>query len=283
MGYECPEGDLDKFVRTTTSISSRASSNATTPATNEETGSDSTVVGTDEESSSGSESEKSTSTSRSDNSFTLVERKNKKAIRKAQKKSKTDRSSPVRDMEIDMFQKAFCCYDSGRPIDSRTGHHHAAVRVADDGIKITYSNVETFRSLNKYLIDSKIKFHTYALEEERKVKAVIRDIPTDFDTDDIKSDLLSQGYPVQSVHRLCRRDGSPLWLVMAILPRTEEARQIFEKLSKFAAFQVLGLKLRTRGAALASVTAASGTAMPQQTVMRILGACLALTSGVPAH
>ncbi|GBP36447.1 Nucleic-acid-binding protein from transposon X-element [Eumeta japonica] len=111
-------------------------------------------------------------------------------------------------------------------------NYSKAVRVADDGIKITCPDVETFRSLNRYLVDSKVKFHTYALEEERKVKAVIRGIPADFNTDDIKSDLLNQGFPVQSVHRLCRRDGSPLWLVLAVLPRTEEARSIFANLSK---------------------------------------------------
>ncbi|GBP50385.1 hypothetical protein EVAR_32630_1 [Eumeta japonica] len=56
----------------------------------------------------------------------------------------------------------------------------------------------TFRNLNinnKYLIDNKVKFHTYALEDERKLKAVIRGVPADFDINDIKSDLLNQGFP----------------------------------------------------------------------------------------
>ncbi|GBP35322.1 hypothetical protein EVAR_20695_1 [Eumeta japonica] len=63
------------------------------------------------------------------------------------------------------------------------------------------------------------------LEEERKLKAVIRGIPTDFPVDEIKP-TLRPGFPVHSVHRLCRRDGSPLWLVLAVLPRTEEAKNI---------------------------------------------------------
>ncbi|GBP94791.1 Nucleic-acid-binding protein from transposon X-element [Eumeta japonica] len=41
-----------------------------------------------------------------------------------------------------------------------------AVRVADDNIKITVPDVETFRKLNKYLIENNIQFHTYALDEE---------------------------------------------------------------------------------------------------------------------
>ncbi|GBP67593.1 Nucleic-acid-binding protein from transposon X-element [Eumeta japonica] len=107
-----------------------------------------------------------------------------------------------------------------------------AVRTADDGIKMFCPDVETFRSLNKYLVDSKVQFHTYALEEERKIKAVIRGIPTDFPVEEIQNDLCGQGFPVHAVHRLCRRDGSPLWLVLAVLPRTEEAKNIFNQLNK---------------------------------------------------
>ncbi|GBP90494.1 Nucleic-acid-binding protein from transposon X-element [Eumeta japonica] len=110
-------------------------------------------------------------------------------------------------------------------------NYSKAVRTADDGIKIHCPDVETFRSLNKYLVDFKIQFHTYALEEERKLKAVIRGIPTDFPVDEIQADLCGQGFPVHSVHRLCRRGGSPLWLLLAVLPRNEEAKNIFNNLN----------------------------------------------------
>ncbi|GBP67655.1 hypothetical protein EVAR_98710_1 [Eumeta japonica] len=129
MGYECPESDLDKFVRTTTPVSSRASSQASSPASSQNssrshspvkgknkrnrksssssdedaigTSSDSTVVGTDE-----SESESGKSSSKTDDSFTLVKGKNKNQVRKAQKKSKLEHSSPVPDMEVAMPEKA---------------------------------------------------------------------------------------------------------------------------------------------------------------------------------
>ncbi|GBP79850.1 hypothetical protein EVAR_89289_1 [Eumeta japonica] len=123
-------------------------------------------------------------------------------------------------------------------------NYNKAVRTADDGIKIHCPDVETFRSLNKYLVDFKIQFHTYALEEEHKLKAVIRGIPTDFPVDEIQADLCGQGFPVHSVHRLCRRDGSPLWLVLAVLPRTEEAKNIFNNLNT-----VCGLGYPSRGPA----------------------------------
>ncbi|GBP88720.1 Probable RNA-directed DNA polymerase from transposon BS [Eumeta japonica] len=111
-------------------------------------------------------------------------------------------------------------------------NYSKAVRTADDGIKIHCPDVETFRNLNKYLVDSKVQFHMHALEEERKLKAVIRGIPTDFPVDEIQADLCGQGFPVYSMHRLCRKGGSPLWLVLAVLPRTEEAKNIFNNLNR---------------------------------------------------
>ncbi|GBP46774.1 hypothetical protein EVAR_10741_1 [Eumeta japonica] len=79
-------------------------------------------------------------------------------------------------------------------------NYNKTVRTADYGIKIHCPDVETFRSLNKYLVDFKVQFHTYALEEERKLKAVIRGIPTDFPVDEIQADLCGQGFPVHSEH-----------------------------------------------------------------------------------
>ncbi|GBP77247.1 Nucleic-acid-binding protein from transposon X-element [Eumeta japonica] len=77
-----------------------------------------------------------------------------------------------------------------------------------------------------------VQFHTYALEEERKIKVVIRGILADFPVEEIKADLCDQAFPVLSVHRLCRRDGTPLWLVLAVLPRTEEAKNLSRTLNK---------------------------------------------------
>ncbi|GBP11721.1 Nucleic-acid-binding protein from transposon X-element [Eumeta japonica] len=66
-------------------------------------------------------------------------------------------------------------------------NYSKAVRTVDDDIKIHCPDVETFRSLNKYLVDFKVQFHTYALEEVRKLMAVIRGIPTDFPTEEAKN------------------------------------------------------------------------------------------------
>ncbi|GBP34321.1 hypothetical protein EVAR_7372_1 [Eumeta japonica] len=74
-----------------------------------------------------------------------------------------------------------------------------------------------------------IQFHTYALEEERNLKAVIRGNPVDFITDDIQFNLFNQD-------SLCTRCTESLvvtdylWLFLAVLPKIEEAKLIFKNL-----------------------------------------------------
>ncbi|GBP67638.1 hypothetical protein EVAR_98693_1 [Eumeta japonica] len=278
MGYECPESDLEKFVKAATPVPSRAATPATSASSSraqspvkskgkrraissssgeDSAGSDCTVVGSDEESGSvtntwdsGSAGRSSRSRTNFDASFSLVQGKNKKAVRKTVKKSKLNNQPEVKvnadDMEVEAAQappyaasaapsqlaqgqaatSAQMVTDGAQsrsgvkpaappkakippPIFLRKGanfvkisadctrlhiNYSKAVRVADDGIKMICPNVETFRSLNKYLVDNKVQFHTYALEEERKIKAVIRGIPADFALDDIKTTYVVKAF-----------------------------------------------------------------------------------------
>ncbi|GBP67542.1 hypothetical protein EVAR_98595_1 [Eumeta japonica] len=270
IGYECPAKILKKLVAKATPSSSRNSSDAesqassrvssrsSSPATSatssgkrsassrsddeksSSSGSDSTVVG----SGSGSDTENA------DDSFSLVKsrKNNSKKARLARR-----RKSDANDMETEQTPSAATntAGPSPRSVSPRAEiqvpvdtnmvptdcsrlhiNYSKAVRVADDNIKILYPDVETFRRLNKYLVDSKVQFHTYALEEERKHKIVIRPVPDNRATDDIKNDLIGQGFPVHAVYRIHRRDGSSTGLVLVVLPKTEEARLISAKLSK---------------------------------------------------
>ncbi|GBP98084.1 hypothetical protein EVAR_100339_1 [Eumeta japonica] len=249
MGYECPESDLEKFVRTATPVASRAATPAwsanssrtqspvrrsnkkkgkrcaSSSSEEETTGSDSTVVGTDSESenttSEASETEKPTG-SRSD-SFSLVEGKNKKAIRKAIKKKKTTDSPPHSGMEVDAAQT-----ESSSPaplpkspqaqVPVTTSSQVEAARAsapAPAGSKPTapsrvkmplqylcakaltsskYPQIVPVCGLIYKSLDNKVQLHTYALEEERKIKMVIRGIPTDSPVEEIKADLCDQGF-----------------------------------------------------------------------------------------
>ncbi|GBP67556.1 hypothetical protein EVAR_98609_1 [Eumeta japonica] len=72
-----------------------------------------------------------------------------------------------------------------------------------NGIKIILNSTDDFRKINKYLISNNIPFHTFALEEERKFKAVIKGVPTEIETDDIKHDLEQQGRRLH-IERVCQ-------------------------------------------------------------------------------
>ncbi|GBP35562.1 hypothetical protein EVAR_17424_1 [Eumeta japonica] len=111
-------------------------------------------------------------------------------------------------------------------------NYSKTVRVVIDGIKIISLDVETFRRLKKYLIENKIQFHTYALEEERKIKAVPRRILVGIDTEDVKTDMINQGYIVHSVHRIQRIGGTVVGLVLVVLYKTDEAKNISMNISK---------------------------------------------------
>ncbi|GBP46716.1 RNA-directed DNA polymerase from mobile element jockey [Eumeta japonica] len=89
-----------------------------------------------------------------------------------------------------------------------------------------------YRNLTRLLINGKIPFHTHPLDEERKIKAVIKGIPLEFQTDEVKNDLVNQGFPICSVHRLHGRDGRPLSLLLAVLNKTNSAKEMCKNLSK---------------------------------------------------
>ncbi|GBP78982.1 hypothetical protein EVAR_58125_1 [Eumeta japonica] len=96
------------------------------------------------------------------------------------------------------------------------------------GIKITVDSISDFRSLNSLLIKYNFPFHTYALGKERKIKAVLRNIPLEIPMDCIKSDFKNQIYPLFAAHRMHRRDGTKIGLVLAVLHKSDTAKDIFK-------------------------------------------------------
>ncbi|GBP58045.1 hypothetical protein EVAR_39761_1 [Eumeta japonica] len=108
--------------------------------------------------------------------------------------------------------------------------NYSRAQNTSQGIKIITNTIDSFRKFNSYLIKAKIPFHTFALEEERKIKAVIKRFPIEIETEAVKDDVEKQGYPVTAVHRMHRRDGTTLGLVLAILERSDQARELFKNL-----------------------------------------------------
>ncbi|GBP43659.1 hypothetical protein EVAR_30493_1 [Eumeta japonica] len=105
-------------------------------------------------------------------------------------------------------------------------------------IKISAATIDDFRRLISLLIKSKLSIHTYALEEDHKVKAVLKGILLEFETEDIKIDLERQGYPVLAVHRMHHRDGTALGMLLK--HHTDESNRV-----KATAVSPMAIRLRT--------------------------------------
>ncbi|GBO98762.1 hypothetical protein EVAR_101276_1 [Eumeta japonica] len=114
---------------------------------------------------------------------------------------------------------------------SRLHINYAKAQNTVHGIKITVNNSDDFRKLNSFLINNNYPFHTFALEEKRKIKAVIKGVPVEIEAEEIKIDLERQAYSVTTVHRMHRRDGIALGMTLAILEKTEMAKDILKNLS----------------------------------------------------
>ncbi|GBP21227.1 Nucleic-acid-binding protein from transposon X-element [Eumeta japonica] len=173
--------------------------------------------------------------SEEDDRFTTVV--NKKRSRRLRKRRSTANNSPSMDIDTQSAAPTKFIDSPASPVSpdapvARPSKISGAKPTAPPKIKppppIYLREKADFRSLNSLLIKSNIPFHTYALEEERKIKAVLRNIPLEISTDCIKSDLESQNYPVFAVHRMHRRDGTVIGHVLAVLHKSDTAKDIFK-------------------------------------------------------
>lgn len=102
-------------------------------------------------------------------------------------------------------------------------------RSTKDGIKVQVPTPSDHRKLTAFLRDQRIGFHTYALEDERLLRVVIRGLPVEITPDSIKADLCAQGFPVREVHRMYNgRTKTPFELVLVVLNLTPEGKAIFD-------------------------------------------------------
>ncbi|GBP11391.1 Nucleic-acid-binding protein from transposon X-element [Eumeta japonica] len=235
IGYETPQDVVKKLIARVTPVSSRASSRATSPMkTNKNkrqassssdegaTCSDSIVIGSDSES------------ENSNTSFTLVEGKNKQAL------TSEGGSRPAGDGHRPIIGAHIPFSASTQAVTAKTAPRTGAKPTAPPRPKlpppIFLRKGANFLQISADCTRLRINYSKAVRTADDGIKihcpdAVIRGIPTDLPVDEIQADLCGQGFPVHSVHRLCRRDGSPLWLVFAVLPRTEEAKNIFNNLN----------------------------------------------------
>ncbi|KAJ8737080.1 hypothetical protein PYW07_000351 [Mythimna separata] len=85
--------------------------------------------------------------------------------------------------------------------------HYTNARSCQQGIKVQVPTATDYRDLTRSLRERNVPFHTYALPEDTPTRVVIKRVPKEIATSDVKADLISQDIPVQAVHRLHRARG----------------------------------------------------------------------------
>lgn len=96
-------------------------------------------------------------------------------------------------------------------------------RMVRDGIAIEPTTPDDFRKAIRLLSTEKYEYHTYSLPEERHLRVVIRGLPSDLSTGEIKEDLEDQGYKPESVQRMkSRRTKAEMPLVLVLVPTNQE-------------------------------------------------------------
>ena len=97
-------------------------------------------------------------------------------------------------------------------------------------MKLEFLSADHFRSVQNYLIQSKIQFRTYSLDDDKPIKAVIRGLPFKTETEDIKNALHEEGFLDVNVTQMYRgpvskKNYMPLFHVT--LAKSPEAGNIF--------------------------------------------------------
>ncbi|GBP35349.1 hypothetical protein EVAR_20722_1 [Eumeta japonica] len=162
---------------------------------------DSTIKGSDDE----------------ESNFQIVKKKNKRVAWRLHKSSSSQSNNSAIEVKL-------------RNVKS-TNHTDSSVtfEIARVAKTVAFNKKVTVSGINKSTNVAGSK--PSPVPKERKVKAVIKGIPVELETVDIKNDLERQKYSVQAVLRIHRRDGAALGLVLVILNKTHEVTDIFKKLA----------------------------------------------------
>ncbi|CAH2099021.1 unnamed protein product [Euphydryas editha] len=120
------------------------------------------------------------------------------------------------------------CWDRVSRLLSEKRIHFTHARSTAQGIRVLVQDSTTHRRLTAFLRLEGISFHTYALEEEKQLRVVIRGVPKEIPVSSITEDLKHQNLPVREVHRMYHpRTKLPYDLVLVVLDLSPEGKGIF--------------------------------------------------------
>jgi hypothetical protein len=93
-----------------------------------------------------------------------------------------------------------------------------------DGIRVNTVTVDDFRALTRLLEERKVSNHSFALPEQKTLRAVLRTVPCKILIDDVRADLEEQGLaPIKVTRMTSSRSKKPLPLVLVEVPKDKGA------------------------------------------------------------
>lgn len=109
------------------------------------------------------------------------------------------------------------------------GVQFESARSIAQGIRVQVLTTDDHRRLTAHLRETTIGYHSYALEDERQLRVVLKGIPKEIETETIFNDLSSQDLPIKAIHRMSNGHTKKQYdMVLAILDLTPEGKKIFK-------------------------------------------------------
>ncbi|GFV45242.1 retrovirus-related Pol polyprotein from transposon gypsy [Trichonephila clavipes] len=101
-------------------------------------------------------------------------------------------------------------------------------RFENGKLRVFPTSAEEHRLIQKYISDKKLRYHTFEMAHNKQLKVVLRGLPTDFNQEELMSELHSFGFQPNHISSLRNRKTNtnmPLFLVT--LPKNPENKGIF--------------------------------------------------------
>ncbi|GFT55626.1 nucleic-acid-binding protein from transposon X-element [Trichonephila clavipes] len=101
-------------------------------------------------------------------------------------------------------------------------------RFENGKLRVFPASAEEHRLIQKYISDKKLRSHTFEMAHNKQLKVVLRGLPTDFNQEELMSELHTFGFQPNHISLLRNRKTNtnmPLFLVT--LPKSPESRGIF--------------------------------------------------------
>ncbi|KAG5879701.1 hypothetical protein JTB14_006486 [Gonioctena quinquepunctata] len=91
-----------------------------------------------------------------------------------------------------------------------------------DGIKVFYNDMETYKKCLEQLEQHKIEYFTHKTNTEKEIRAIFKGVAEEFSIDDITKDLRSKGFHPRVVARFQKQDKTSMSMILCIVPESDQ-------------------------------------------------------------